>query len=78
MAAILALSIGVVSCGSSGEDGGDISEVDHSIEPTDEMRDLAEQQCLDDASKKEGVVQAADPTTGEVLAEVKVDCEKIR
>ena len=39
---------------------------------------LAEQQCLDDPTKTEGVVEVAQPETGIVVAEIVVDCADVR
>ena len=56
----------------------DLTDVTHQLEPTDQMRDLAEQQCLDDPELDEGFVQAVDPTTDQVMSEVTVDCADVR
>jgi len=56
----------------------DLTEVTHQIEPTQQMRDAAEQQCLDDATLAEGYVRAVEPETEEILAEVTVDCAEVR
>ncbi len=56
----------------------DLTDVTHQIEPTEQMRDAAEQQCLDDATLAEGYVRAVEPDTEEILAEVTVDCVEVR
>ena len=51
----------------------------HQLEPTDQMRELAEQQCLDDPALEQGVVNAIDPANEEqVLASVVVECSDVR
>ncbi len=40
--------------------------------------DLARQQCLDDPSLDEGLVQMADEATGEVVAEFRQVCADVR
>ena len=55
----------------------DLTDVTHSIEPTAEMREAAEQQCLDEPDLAEGYIRAVDPD-GRVLAEVTVDCDEVR
>lgn len=52
--------------------------VTHSITATPEMEELARQQCFDDPSLEEGYVEAVDPDTDQVLAEVAVDCDAVR
>lgn len=39
---------------------------------------LAEQQCLDDPTLEEGIVQIAKPDTNVVVAEIVVDCSEVR
>lgn len=55
----------------------DMTEVSHVIEPTDQMREAAEQQCLDDPDLVDGYVRAVDPDSGAVLAEVTVACDEV-
>lgn len=43
-----------------------------------EGRRLAEQQCLDDPTLEEGLVQIAQPDTGVVVAEIVVPCDEVR
>jgi len=51
----------------------------HQLEPTDEMRELAEQQCLDDPELEVGEIRAVDPANDEqVLATVTVSCDTVR
>ncbi len=40
--------------------------------------DAAEQQCLDDPDKVEGVVRIVAPDTGDVVSEYRVDCSEVR
>jgi len=56
----------------------DLSDVTHAIEPTDEMRAAAEQQCLDDPGRAEGYIRAVDPEDGTILSEITVDCDQVR
>ncbi len=56
----------------------DLTDVTHQIEPTQQMQDAAEQQCLDDPALTEGYVRAVDPDTEEILAEFSVDCDEVR
>jgi hypothetical protein len=51
----------------------------HLLEPTEQMRDLARQQCLDDPSLTEGVINAVDPADpDQTLVSVVVDCAEVR
>ncbi len=74
----------VSACGGSSEQPGDepslefLPDVTHVLEPTDQMRDAAEQQCVDDPTLVEGYVRAVSPDTEEVLAEISVDCTEVR
>jgi len=56
----------------------DLTDVTHQIEPTAQMQDAAEQQCLDDPTLAEGYVRAVEPETEEILAELTVDCAEVR
>ncbi len=56
----------------------DFTDVTHTMEPTDDMRNAAEKQCLDDAELDEGYVKAVDPTSGNVLAEFSISCSEVR
>ena len=89
--AALTLAVGVVlATACSGEEAipidpanppvtvPDLTDVTHQLEPTDEMRAVAEQQCRDDPDLVEGYVRAVDPSTGDVLAEISVDCADVR
>ncbi|MGI9615387.1 MAG: hypothetical protein ACR2QO_20920 [Acidimicrobiales bacterium] len=70
----------------TGEDATPISPGDpagvttpHQLEVTDEMRELAEQQCLDDPTLDVGEIKAVDPANEEqVLATVTVECDTVR
>ncbi len=42
------------------------------------VRQLAEQQCLDDPDKVEGVIRIVDPVTDQVVSEIVVDCAVVR
>ena len=75
----------LLSACSGGSDGaGDeplsdlLPDVTHFLEPTEQMRDAAEQQCLDDPDLAEGYVRAVSPDTDEVMAELSVDCTEVR
>ena len=51
----------------------------HQLEPTDQMRELARQQCLDDPDLVQGEVNAVDPANPEqILATATVDCSTVR
>ena len=51
----------------------------HQLEPTEQMRELAEKQCLDDPTLEQGVVNAVDPADEEqILSSVVVECSDIR
>ncbi|MEM7339237.1 MAG: hypothetical protein AAF467_11345 [Actinomycetota bacterium] len=55
------------------------SDFVHLVDPTDQMRELAEQQCLDDPSLAEGTIEAVDPEdTDVVISSVTVDCTTVR
>lgn len=56
----------------------DMSDVTHTLEPTDQMRDAAIQQCLDDPELDVGYVRAVAPESGAVLSELEVDCAEAR
>lgn len=59
-------------------EASDIPDVSHPLEPTEQMQELARQQCLDDPELAEGYVSAVDPSTNEILVDVAVDCETVR
>ncbi len=80
---VAAAIFSLAACGSDGTDPaqgdpGDLTNVTHMLEPTDQMREAAEQQCLDDPDLAEGYVRAVSPDTDEILAEISVDCADIR
>lgn len=51
----------------------------HLLEPSDQMRELAEQQCVDDPDLAVGEISAVDPLNpDEILAVVTVDCDEVR
>ena len=85
----LCLVAGVASCGQQDtvplDLEGTVPLVDppvHSDTGNEEARaqgqQLAEQQCLDDPTLEEGVVQIAKPDTGVVVAEIVVECSEVR
>lgn len=82
--ALLLLAFVVAAC--TGEDATPIvpgapttdGTTPHLIEPTDQMRELAEQQCRDDPDLEQGVVNAVDPADEEqILASVVVECADV-
>lgn len=81
---IVIAAAGALALGCTGEDATPIPRgtgvtTPHRLEPTEQMQDLAEQQCLDDPSLAEGVVNAVDPAdTDQILASVTVDCDEVR
>lgn len=64
--------------GSDEPQPGAVTDVTHTIDPTDQMREAAAQQCLDDEELATGYVRAVDPTTGNVLSEIELDCGEVR
>ncbi|MEM9134651.1 MAG: hypothetical protein AAF962_07915 [Actinomycetota bacterium] len=89
--AVALAALFVLSACSSDDDGvtdggtngirvdGDLDSVHSLEEPTEEMRELAEQQCLDDPELEVGEITALDPEDLDtVLASVTVDCEEVR
>ncbi len=90
LGAVLALVVTLAAAGCSGEEAvpidpanppttaPDLTDVTHAIEPTDQMRAAASQQCLDDPDLAEGYVRAVDPATDQVVAELAVDCDEVR
>ena len=51
----------------------------HQLEPSEQMQELAEQQCLDDPTLSVGEIRAVDPANpDQVLATVTVDCDTVR
>ncbi len=51
---------------------------DPNAEAREQIRQLAEQQCLDDPTKTEGVVRIVEPETEQVVGELIVDCAEVR
>ena len=43
-----------------------------------EIRELAEQQCIDDPTKEVGTVRIIDPETNQQVSELVVDCSEVR
>lgn len=88
VAVALGAMLAVASC--TGEDATPIDQLDelpgtqvpavtHALEPNDEMRELAEQQCFDDPELEVGEINAVDPDNpGQVLLTVTVDCADLR
>lgn len=60
---------------------GDVTTTEttpHLLAPSDQMRELAEQQCRDDPELEQGEVNAVDPADPDkILASVTVDCAEI-
>lgn len=77
------LAVGAVAC--TGEDATPIvpgsttaPTTPHLLEPTEQMQELAEQQCRDDPGLDRGEVNAVDPANEEqILATVTVDCDDV-
>ncbi len=82
LCAVAVVSVAACSDGGAEPDEAPSSDgstdVTHTLEPTDQMRQAAEQQCLDDPEKETGYVRAVDPTSGDVLAELEVPCGPVR
>ncbi len=73
----------MAGCGSDGSqsdqgDPGDITDVTHELEPTQQMRQAAEQQCIDNPDQETGYIKAVAPETGKILAEIELDCSEVR
>lgn len=85
MPALVAVA-GLTAAACTGEDAVPIRDLattslvtPHQLEPTEEMRVLARQQCLDDPDLEQGVVNAVDPARPDVtLASVTVECDVVR
>lgn len=87
---LLGLATALVAVGCSGDEATpidpanppttttDLTGVTHQLEPTDQMRDAAAEQCLDDPTLDEGYVRAVDPETDRILAELTIDCDEVR
>lgn len=77
--------IAILIAGCTGEEAVPIEDftetsitTPHLIEPSEQMRELAEQQCRDDPGLAEGVVNAVDPANpDQLLASVVVDCDDV-
>lgn len=72
-----------IGAGSTGADGTGAETTQqvtpHLLAPTEQMKQLARQQCLDHPDKVQGVVNAIDPgRPGQVLATVTLDCASVR
>jgi hypothetical protein len=78
---LVAVAVAVAGCSGSGSDddapSGGLTDVTHLLEPTEQMRQAAAQQCLDDPDLDVGYIRAVDPNTGNQLAEIEVDCETV-
>ena len=77
---IIALMAGACSGGSAAPDEppGGLTDVTHQLEPTEQMRRAAAEQCQADPDLDIGYVRAVDPQTGDQLAEYEVDCGEVR
>ena len=82
---VVTVALVVAACG--GEDAIPIGQLPATttgagsghLEPSEQMRELAEQQCLDDPDLEQGEVNAVDSANpDEVLASVVVDCDDVR
>ena len=86
LAAPVIVLIAVMAAACTGEDATPVvpgaptgATTPHQLEPTDQMRELAEQQCLDDPDLEVGEINAVDPNdTDQVLATVAIDCATVR
>jgi hypothetical protein len=86
LAALAGLLAALSAGGCTGEDAtpivpGEPSGITtpHRLEPTEQMQELAEQQCLDDPTLSMGEVNAVDPANpDQILATVTVDCDTVR
>ena len=88
-AAALAVAVALLGAACTGEEAipidpanppvpaPDLTDVTHRLEPTEQMRQAAEQQCRDDPDLVEGYVRAVDPATGDVLSELSIDCADV-
>ncbi|MGF1596585.1 MAG: hypothetical protein ACFCVK_06585 [Acidimicrobiales bacterium] len=84
-AAVMVAAGAVALAACAGEDATPLSEyletsitTPHLLSPTDEMRELAAQQCRDDPELDRGVVNAVDPADDDrLLSSVEVDCNDV-
>lgn len=85
---VVAIALLLLATGCSGEAAtpidpanppttANLTDVSHSLPPTDQMRTAARQQCLDDPNLDAGYVQAVVPETGEVLSEITIECDEV-
>ncbi len=84
------VTMGILLVGCTGEKAIPLSELPtsttppivttpHQLETTDEMRQLARQQCLDDPDLEQGEVNAVDPADpDQILATALVECSSVR
>jgi hypothetical protein len=57
----------------------ELDGVTHFFEPSEQMKNAAAQQCLDDPDLVEGYIKAVDPTDPDiVVSEYSVDCTTVR
>ncbi len=59
-------------------DVADMPDVSHPLQPTDQMKELARQQCIDDPDLVEGYVSAVDPETDDIVVDYAVQCVEVR
>jgi len=78
---MVATVVGVGGCSgvTDSTDQPVVTGTPHLLEPTEQMVELAERQCLDDPLAKTGEIQAVDPEDPDrVLTSVVVDCAEVR
>lgn len=86
----LLLVLGLFLAGCGGEDATpidpanppttpvDLSGVQHSLVPNQQMIDAARQQCVDDPELATGYIKAVDPGRDQIVSEYEVDCSVVR
>ena len=87
----LGLGVGFGAAGCSGEEAVPLDQLDelpsttsmvttpHQLAPSEQMRELARQQCLDDPELEQGEVNAVDPANpDQVLSSIVIDCDTVR
>lgn len=91
LALLLVVAFGLAISGCVSEEATPIDEVrpsdssvpddgtPHLLQPTEQMQELAEQQCRDDPDLDQGEVVAVDPASpDQTLSQVVVDCDGVR
>ena len=81
LCSVIIMVVAVAGCSSDADktEQPAVTGTPHLLEPTAQMIQLAEQQCVDDPTKAKGEINAVDPKDPDrVLASVVVDCAEVR